>query len=442
MIESFKKQKHKKVGSPYIFLTLGFAVMIFAGAFLLWLPISTKGEPLSFIDALFTSTSSVCITGLSVVSDLGAEFTLFGKIIIAILIQFGGLGFVTIAMFFFTLLNIKLNVNEKFLLKETLDPGSWKGLVPFLKRVVLITFIVEFIGFVLNFIVFIQEFDFLPALGISAFHAISSFNNAGFDVLGNCSLINYSSNALLLINTAVMAMVGGLGFFVINDVLTKRSWKRLGMYSKIVIIVTLTLMVVGTLLLKLSEGANLTWLQAFFMNMTTRTAGFTVVNCGEYSNASLVITMFLMMIGASPCSTGGGLKTTTLFVLAMSIKSYASGKPAVAFYRRISNVSISRAYILTLLATVFVILIATAMSIFDPSFTLTQLLFESISAFATVGLTMGITTALSTISKILLCITMFAGRLGPMTLLMLLNKNWNKQEDTSISYVEDTIMIG
>jgi len=437
--------KHK--WSPYIIIIIGFLSFIIVGTALLLMPFSVKsGENLSFIDALFTSTSAVCVTGLSVVTNVGATFSVFGKIVIAVLIQIGGLGFVTTTMFIFTLLGIKIGLNDRLLIRETLNQSTSKGLVRFVKKVIIMTFIFELFGFLLNFVVFIQEYSFFQAVGISAFHAISSFNNAGFDILGDCSLINYSSNTLLLLNTSFLIIMGGMGFLVINDVLTKKHFKKLTLHSKIVIIMTILLLLFGMLTFKFTS--NLTWLQSFFQSVCTRTAGFTSVNCATLKNASLIITMLLMVIGASPCSTGGGLKTTTLFVITVSIKSFITGKPAVAFYRKISNDTISRAYILTVLSILFIVLFIFILSITENAslengnLTLTQLVFEIVSAYGTVGLSMGATSIITGTGRAVICFIMFLGRLGPITIISIINKNWNKTDDKSITYPETKIIIG
>jgi trk system potassium uptake protein TrkH len=443
------KKHNRKKWSPYIIIIIGFLSFIIIGTGLLLLPFSVNdGYKINFVDSLFTATSSVCVTGLSVVPDVGATFSVFGKIVIAILIQLGGLGFVTTTMFIFTLLGLKIGLNDRLLIRETLNQNSSRGLVKFVKKVIIMTFIFEFFGFLLNFVVFINEFSFLKAIGISAFHAISSFNNAGFDILGDSSLINYSSNTLLLLNTSFLIIMGGMGFLVINDVLNKKSFKKLSLHSKIVIIMTVSLLIVGMLIIKLTEGSNITWLQSFFQSVSTRTAGFTSIDCSMLRNSSLIITLFLMLVGASPCSTGGGLKTTTLFVIIASIKSFITGKPPVVFYRRLSHETVSRAYILTLLSLlfilffVFILCITESAALGNGNMTLTQLTFEIVSAYGTVGLSMGTTTLISSTGRFIFCFIMFTGRLGPITIISIINKNWNKKDDNSIIYPEGKVVIG
>jgi len=428
---------------------IGFLSFIVVGTALLLLPFSVNsGYTLNFVNALYTATSSICVTGLSVVPDIGATFSVFGKIVIAILIQLGGLGFVTTTMFIFTLLGVKIGLNDRLLIRETLNQNTSRGLVRFVKKVIIMTFIFEFFGFLLNFVVFINEYSFLEAMGISAFHAISSFNNAGFDILGNSSLIGYSSNVLLLLNTSFLVIMGGMGFLVINDVLTKKSFKRLSLHSKIVIIMTFSLLTAGMLIIKLTEGSNISWLQSFFQSVSARTAGFTSVDYTTLRNSSLIITMFLMLVGASPCSTGGGIKTTTLFVIISSIKSFITGKPPIVFYRKLSNDTVSRAYILTLLSLllifvfIFVLSITESANLQTNNMSLTQLSFEVVSAYATVGLSMGTTTLISTTGRFIFCFIMFIGRLGPITLISIINKNWNKTDDNSIIYPDGKIIIG
>lgn len=424
---------------PSLYVAIGFLAFIFAGAFLLILPISAV-ESVSFIDALFVSTSAVCVTGLSPVV-LATTFTPFGKVVIALLIQLGGLGFVTTAMLVFTLLGIKLGINDKYLLQETLAQDTHISVSRFLKKVILITAVVEGYGFLVNLIFFAQDFPFWTAVGISMFHAISTFNNAGLDIIGAESLIGYADNAILLIHTSILSCLGGLGFFVIDDVLTQRRWRRLSMHSKIVLVMTLALAVCGTLLVKFSRW-DFSWLDAYFTNMMTRSCGLTSVSLSDCAAGTVLILVVLMLIGSSPCGTGGGLKTTTAFVVGLGIKSYVVGRPPVAFYRRISQTNLLRAFLLTVLSLIFITAMSFFVSLAEPGVSLEAILMEVTSAFGTVGLSMGITSALGIVSKLLLCVVMLVGRLGPLTVLTLLNRSGNRQESSSISYVEGNIMIG
>ncbi|MFA6890218.1 MAG: potassium transporter TrkG, partial [Bacilli bacterium] len=314
----------KKKISPYLIMIFGFVTVILIGTGLLLLPFSTReGISLSFVDALFTSTSAVCVTGLVSVSSVAEVYTVFGKIIITLLIEIGGLGFITIAMFIFTVLGIKIGMGDRFLIKESLNQNSLKGMVRLVRMTVFITLIVQLFGAIINFIVFIQDYSFWNAVGFSLFHSVSAFNNAGFDLLGSTSFMVYEQNVLLNMNTMFLVILGGIGFIVIYDVLRTRNWKKLSIHSKIVLKTSLFLVVGGAIALKVLEGSNITWLQAFFNSVTARTAGFQTVQYNTFSNAALLVVMILMYIGASPSSAGGGIKTTTFYTIYKYLFSFA-----------------------------------------------------------------------------------------------------------------------
>lgn len=302
---------------------MSFLGIIIIGVFLFKLPISTQtGQALSWVDSIFLSTSAVCVTGLSTIPDLSSTLSVFGKVVLASLIQIGGIGIVTIAIYVLIVLGIKIGVTERYVIKEALNQHSLSGVVRLVKSIIITTLIIEFVGMIINFIVFIQDFSFWRALGISAFHSISSFNNAGFDILGSSSLQVYNSNLLLNFNTMILIVIGGIGFIVIRDILSKRKWSALSLYSKIVIKATLFLIVTGTLIIKLFEYHNVSWLEALFQSITTRTAGFSTIDMNLFSFSTLTVIMIFMFIGASPNSTGGGIKTTTFYIMFRSIVSF------------------------------------------------------------------------------------------------------------------------
>ena len=440
--------KKRKI-SPLAVVALSFAGIILLGTILLKLPISTKEglDALSWVDSLFTSASAVCVTGLSTIPNIAETLSIFGKIVLAILIQIGGLGIVTLAIYVLVVLGIRIGVTERYVLKEALNQHHLGGMIKLVRSIIFTTLIIEGFGFIINFIVFIQDFSFINALGHAAFHTISSFNNAGFDILGATSLQNYSNNVLLNINTMVMIVIGGIGFIVIRDIIEKKSWKNLSLYSKIVLKTTFLLIVIGTLVIKLFEYENISWLEAIFTSVTTRTAGFSTVNISAFSYTTLVVIMIFMFVGASPNSTGGGIKTTTLYVMFKSITSFLSGKQFITHKRKIEDQNKNKAFVLAILAfsvTIFMFIIVSLIEAKNTNYNMTflEVLFETFSAFGTVGLSMGITPYLLPGSKVLLSLLMFIGRLGPITIFGIMNKNWGHPEISHINYAVEKILVG
>jgi len=423
--------------SPGRLITLGFAIVILTGALMLMIPALINGNlSVKFIDALFTSTSAVCVTGLCVV-DTADTWTPAGRTLIALLIQIGGLGVSSVGVGFILAARRRVNFKERMLVKEALNVGNFKGLVKLVKAVLLMTLCFEIAGMIMSFFVFVRNYPPLKALGISAFHSVSAFNNAGFDIIGGFkSLTDYTSNIPLNLITCWLIISGGLGFLVIIDIIKKRSFKKLCLHSKIVIVTTITLLLAGTLLLWGTE--DITLMGAFFHSVSARTAGFATYNIGNFKNAGLLVLAILMFIGASPGSTGGGIKTTTFFSLLQATKSAATNAQCSAFKRKIPNIVITKAFIVTLFASMVVIVGTFLLCIFEEDRTFLQLLFEEVSAFGTVGLSTGITPDLSDASKVVLIITMFIGRLGPVTIASL----WVFKPDASISYSEENIAIG
>lgn len=426
-----------KKQSPVRLIALGFASVIFWGAILLMLPVSlNEGVKVSFIDALFTSTSAVCVTGLIAI-DTAEHFSVFGRTIVALLIQIGGLGVTSVGVGFILFAGKRVGMKGRLLVKEAMNLTSYRGVVKLVKNILLMTLCFELLGTILSFIVFVQDFPPLKALGISLFHSVAAFNNSGFDILGGLqNLIPYQSDILLNLTTSFLIIFGGLGFLVILDVLKNRSFKKLRLHSKIVITVTGFLLIAGTVLLKATE--QVTWLGAFFQSVSARTAGFSTYPIGSFTNAGLFVLIILMFIGASPGSTGGGIKTSTFFTLIQATKSAATNQQCNAFHRKIPVEVISKAFIITLLAGMVVIAGTFVLCILEPDYTFLQLLFEITSAFGTVGLSTGITPDLSIASKIVVIVTMFIGRTGPLTIASL----WVFKPSSSVSYTEETIIIG
>lgn len=423
--------------SPGRFITIGFMTVILLGALILYLPISqNEGAEVAFIDALFTSTSAVCVTGLIAI-DTADHFNVFGQTVLGMLIQIGGLGVTSVGVGIIILAGKKVSFKDRILVKEAYNLDSMKGIVKLVKSILYVTLFFETIGTILSFIVFSKDYPPLKALGISLFHSVAAFNNSGFDILGGLrNLIPYQNNVLLNLTTCGLIIFGGLGFFVIKEIIHKRNFKKFTLHSKVVITMTAALLIIGTLTMKLTE--DITWLGAFFFSTSARTAGFSTYPVGDFTNAGLFALIILMFIGASPASTGGGIKTTTFFALIRSTISVATNKHCTAFKRKMPNEIIYRAFILTFLSVVLVCIDSFIISILEPQYTFIQILFEVVSAFGTVGLSTGITPDLSVISKLIIIFTMFIGRLGPLTIATI----WIFKPLSSVTYSEESITIG
>ncbi len=438
-MKSFLKRQ-----SPARIIAFGFAFVILLGSALLMLPCSIKeGIELRYIDALYTSTSAVCVTGLIAV-DVGTAFTPLGQFILAALIQIGGLGVTSVGAGIILAMGRKINIRGRNLIREGANLGSGKGTVRFIKSVFITTLAFELTGAALSFIVFVRDFPPLQALGYSFFHSIAAFNNSGFDNLGlsgelynNINLIPYQSDVLLNLVTCALIFFGGIGFLVIKEAMDKRfRWKKFSMHAKVVLSVSLALIGVGTVLIKLTEDVS--WLGAFFHSVSARTAGFSTYPLGGFSTAGIMVLTVLMFIGASPGSTGGGIKTSTFFVLLQGIKSAATNKSERGFKYSIPQGTFKKAAIITILALAVVTTGTYIMVILDPDIGFTDALFEIVSAFGTVGLSTGITSSPSNGSKILSIFIMYIGRLGPLTVATL----WYFTKGDRVEYPDGNIAIG
>lgn len=432
MFQLIKKQP------PVRIIALGFAAVILLGSALLMLPCSIQdGVTVRYIDALYTSTSAVCVTGLIAI-DAGDTFTPLGQFFLGMLIQVGGLGVTAVGAGVILAMGKKVNMKGRNIIREAMNLDSGKGTVRFIQSVFLTTITFELVGAALSFIVFVQDYPPLHALGISLFHSVAAFNNSGFDILGNFqNLIPYQDDVLLNLVTCGLIFFGGIGFLVIREIVTKRfHWRKFSMHTKVVLTVSAALIVSGTVLLWLTEDVTL--LGAFFHSVSARTAGFSTYSLGNFSNAGLFVLTVLMFIGASPGSTGGGIKTSTFFVLLQGIKSAATNKSEKAFRYAIPVDAFRKAAVITLIALGVVITGTYLMVIMEPDITLMDALFEVTSAFGTVGLSTGITSGLSDGSKILSIITMYIGRLGPLTIASL----WYFSRGERASYPDGNISIG
>ena len=426
--------------TPVRIIAIGFALTILLGSVLLIMPFSVKdGVELEYIDALYTSTSAVCVTGLIAV-DAGDTFTPLGQFILAALIQVGGLGVTTIGAGIILAMGKRMDLKSRNVIKEAVNLDSGKGIVNFVKSIFITTVIIELIGAALSFTVFVQDYPVGRAIGISLFHSVAAFNNSGFDILGNLqNLIPYRDNVMLNLVTCGLIIFGGIGFFVIREMWTKKfHFKKYSMHAKVVITVSAALIVSGTILIKLTE--DVTWLGAFFHSVSARTAGFSTYPLGEFSNAGLLALICLMFVGASPGSTGGGIKTSTLFVLLQGVKSAATNKSEKAFRYSIPKDAFKKAAVITLLALSVVVTGTYLMIVMEQGtdIRLVDALFEVTSAFGTVGLSTGITTGLSVGSKLLSIFIMYIGRLGPLTVASL----WYFSRGERVRFPEGNIAIG
>ncbi|WP_019423714.1 TrkH family potassium uptake protein [Paenibacillus sp. OSY-SE] len=440
--------------TPSRILVVGFALIILLGAFLLMLPISnSNGQPLSFVDAFFTATSATCVTGLVVV-DTGTNFTVFGQVVIMLLIQVGGLGFMTMATLFALAFKKRISLKERLILQEALNQGSMEGIVRLIRKVLLFAFCIEGAAAILFATRWAFDLPLGQAIYFGIFHAVSLFNNAGFDLFGSVygpfsSLTSYVGDPV--INTVAMLLIvlGGIGFIVLSDVVDYRRTRKLSLHTKIVLTMTGLLIVIGTVVIFIFEFTNTRtlaglsgWEQfwaSLFQSVSPRTAGANTIDIGAMRQASQFFMIILMFIGASPGSTGGGIKTTTFAILVGAVITMIRGKEDIVIYRyRLAKDRIFKAVTLTLLALFLVIMVSMILSTTEDHPFL-MILFETTSAFGTVGLTMGLTTDLTDFGKVLLCLTMFAGRLGPITLAYALGP---KSERELYRHPEGKITIG
>lgn len=440
-----------KLMTPPRVLVTGFALLILLGALLLTLPIATQdGLSLSFLNAVFTSTSAVCVTGLVVV-DTGTTFSYFGQWVILFLIQVGGLGFMTFATMFALVLGKRITHKERLLLQEALNQVSVEGIVRLAKSVLLISFSIEAIGAFVLTLRWSSDFGFPKALYYGLFHSVSAFNNAGFDLFGNfSSLTSYVSDPIINITIMLLIICGGLGFMVLRNILAYRE-KKFGLHTKIVLQVSGALILLGAAFILMIEFTNpktlgplpigTKVLAAFFQSVSPRTAGFNTINLSDMHQTSILAMIVLMFIGASSGSTGGGIKTTTFIAIVSSVLSTYRGDADVIIERRtLSKEVIRKAWAITSTAVFLIFFMISILSLTENGDLLT-VLFEVTSAFGTVGLTLGITSHLSEIGRMAIILTMFIGRLGPLTLGFVLFQKRNKQTN-QIKYPEERIMIG
>lgn len=436
-------------------IVIGFAVIIIMGSILLNLPISSRnGQSIGYIDALFTATSAVCVTGLVVV-DTYTHWTTFGQIIIILLIQIGGLGFMALATLFSLALGRKISFKERLLIAESLNQNSPQGMVKLIKDMLLGTLIFEGLGAVILSIRFAGQFGIKKGIYGGIFHSISAFCNAGFDLMGEygqfSSLTSYVEDPVVNITVMSLIIIGGLGFAVWEDIYKTRNLYGLRLHTKLVLLVTAILLVSGFIFFLTMEYSNTKTLQplsfkgkilaSMFQSVSPRTAGFNTISLPDLTNSSKLITIILMFIGGSPGSTAGGIKTATAGVLFFTVASVLRGNNDVNMFRKRLEIEVILKSLAIFVLSLTIVLSTTAiLSIFEEA-TLTEYLFESTSAFGTVGLSLGITPVLGSVSKAALIITMFMGRIGVLTMGMAITMRMQKSE-VKLKYPEAKVMVG
>lgn len=442
---------------PTQIMVIGFALVILIGAILLNLPIATQSrEQIGFLDALFTSTSAVCVTGLIVV-DTATYWSIFGQVIIIMLIQIGGLGFMTMTTMFALIAKKKIKLRERLLIQESLNQLDLSGLVKLTRYIIITTLIIEGMGALLLATVFIPQFGIGKGIWYSIFHAISAFCNAGFDLMGSVSgpfssLTSYVNNFTVTMTISGLIIFGGIGFPVILDVMRQKKISKLNVHSKVVLLTTVILIGIGMVFIFFIEYKNPETLgnlsikgkllAAFFQSVTARTAGFNTIDLAIMHQSSIFVMIILMFIGASPASTGGGIKTTTLATLILTVKAFILQKQDIEVYnRRIESGTIRKALGIFFIGIVVVVGGTLIISITESHFTLVDAGFEVVSAFATVGLSIGGSPTLSTLAKIFIMIFMFMGRVGSLTIFMALVSRGIKK-NPPIRYPEGKIIVG
>lgn len=433
-----KKKKNIRLNTMQI-LAVGFLAIILIGGLLLWLPACNQ-KPIAFLDALFTSTTAVCVTGLATIVP-ATQFTLLGQIVLLILIQIGGLGVIACATAFFLMLKRKITVKERVIIQETYGMDKLGGMVVLVLRILKGTFLVEGIGACLFAIQFVPEYGVLKGIWYSVFHSVSAFCNAGIDILGDSSFVKYVHNPIINVTTMLLIVLSGLGFLVWRDLLKNAkkiyrkempitSWfGKLELHSKIVITTTTFLLIAGTLNFFFVEFSNPETMEGMtlgqrimasaFQSVTTRTAGFATISQNGLMTESKMISCLLMFIGGSPGGTAGGIKTTTAAMLALTtLTVIRGGKDTECFGRKISYQNFRTGFAVVIVASIILFAGTAVITLLEPDVAFQRVLYETTSAVGTVGLTADLTHDLGTASRIVIMFLMYVGRLGPITLAL------------------------
>ena len=451
------KNKKFSLSTTQIIL-LSFLVTILLGSILLALPISSaSGNAVPYIDALFTATTSTCVTGLVTLPTVSA-WSFFGQAVILILIQIGGLGIITIMSGIMLILNRKMGITDRLLIQDAFNLNTMSGLARFVKNVLRGTLIIEGIGALLYMLVFVPEFG-AEGIWISVFNSVSAFCNAGIDIIAENSLCNYATNPLINLVTSLLIILGGLGYIVWWDVLrviksrspkNRKIFRHLTLHSKIVITFTLGLILVGAVLIFMFEYANPATIAdmsvfdkiqvSLFQSLTTRTAGFASIPQENLTNASAVVSVILMVIGGSPVGTAGGIKTVTFAVLMCSALATIRNKnSATLFGRRISEESVKKS-VAVLVSFVTICAISTLLLMATCDASVIDVVYETVSATATVGLSRNLTATLDTLGKLIIIVTMYFGRVGPISLAVAIGSK--KETQNLISEPIEEISVG
>jgi len=444
-----------RILSPERIFILSFAGVILAGTLFLYFPFSSTKE-LSFVDALFTAASAVCVTGLAVI-DIGQDLTFTGQVATIVLFQVGGLGIITFSAFLFGMMGRGISFKGREIVQSTLLHTPRRDFFVILKSVLIATFIIESIGILLLFIRFSQDFPFGTAFFHAVYNAISAFNNCGYSLFSD-NLVRYQGD--IIVNLTVMGLIvtGGIGFVVIHEVFyrLKGSEKKLSLHTKLVLSATGILILSGALCFYFFERNHVIQnmplqtqiLASLFQSVTPRTAGFNTVDIGQLTNATVLMMIVLMFIGASPGSTGGGIKTTSATLLTLLIWSKWKGSEEVNIWNRTIPKDLITRTISIIFAAAFAVFLITSVLLLAEAENLQPLqsrhffveyLFETTSAFGTVGLSMGVTPKLNDLQKLAIILIMFAGRVGPLTLAFSLARRSTKK---GITYAEETVMVG
>ncbi|HEY8347417.1 MAG TPA: TrkH family potassium uptake protein [Symbiobacteriaceae bacterium] len=454
-----RSPKRRLSFTPAQVLVLGFAGLSFVGSLLLWAPFSQEpGRHISYLDALFTATSATCVNGLAVV-DTASQFSTTGELIILALIQAGGLGIMTLSALMFMLMGKRITLRERLMMQEALGSFSIAGVVRLTRNIILTTLGIEAVGVLLLALRFALEYPLAKAWYWGLFLGISAYNNAGFDVT-SVSLRSFSRDPFVLFVIGMLITLGGIGYMVLEDLWRNRHRRdNLSLHTRLVVRVTLWIIGVGTLLLLALEWGNpntfgnLPWyhkiVNAWFAAVTPRSGGFESVPTGMMLDASLLVTMIIMFVGASPGGTGGGIKTTTFAMLGLVVRKTARGMEEIQVMdRQLPRDLVDKALTITVIVLALVItgtgilLVTEGPSMRDPAHPVTfiQILFEVISAVGNVGLSTGLTPRLSPIGRVLIIVMMFIGRVGPLTMATALAQR--KSARSPLHYPEDRVMIG
>jgi len=442
--------------SPTRLIALGFFVIIMIGAILLSLPISSKnGGSIGFVNALFTATSAVCVTGLTVV-DTYLHWTVFGQVIIVLLIQIGGLGFMTMATLFSFMLKRRISLRERLLIAESLNQYSVSGVVRLTQQILIRTLLFECIAALILSARFIGEFGWADGIYKGIFHSITAFCNSGFDLMGEkgqfSSLTSYVDDITVNVTVMLLVIIGGLGFSVWDDIYKVKRFKNLTLHSKLVLSITAVLSAGGFIAFFLLEygnpgtlgvlGLKGKVLATLFQSVSLRTAGFNTIPLADMTNASKFLTMILMFIGGSPGSTAGGIKTTTVGVLIFSVWSLIKGKQDIEIFERRLNFNVVlRALSIVTIGFQVIVVGFIVLSVFENA-AFIDVLFEVVSAFGTSGATLGVTPTLTIISKITLIMIMYFGRVGVLTIALALVAKSHNISVKRYRYPEEKVMVG